>query len=103
MKTKRFANRLTAAVAILSVTLPVAAAQAATQEKVMHSINDNDSDGANPFPNLILDAEGNLYGTTSQSGSNDYGTVFEIEPNGYEIVLITSMQTAPTGLIPMPD
>jgi uncharacterized repeat protein (TIGR03803 family) len=40
----------------------------------------NKSDGAYPFGGLILDAAGNLYGTTSSGGtSGGYGTVFEIK------------------------
>jgi uncharacterized repeat protein (TIGR03803 family) len=38
------------------------------------------SDGANPAPGLAMDASGNLYGTTSQGGSNGYGTVFKLAP-----------------------
>ena len=37
------------------------------------------SNGACPYGGLIADAAGNLYGTTSQGGANDMGTVFRIE------------------------
>ena len=42
------------------------------------------SDGATPPAGVTLAGNGNLYGTTSQSGSGviGYGTVFEISPNG---------------------
>ncbi len=36
------------------------------------------SDGSAPFGNLIVDAAGNLFGTTFQLGTSHYGTVFEI-------------------------
>jgi uncharacterized repeat protein (TIGR03803 family) len=36
------------------------------------------SDGANPFSNLVFDANGNLYGTASGGGDNGKGVVFEI-------------------------
>jgi uncharacterized repeat protein (TIGR03803 family) len=43
------------------------------------------SDGANPYSNLVFDASGNLYGTTSAGGtglacSGGCGVVFEITP-----------------------
>lgn len=37
-------------------------------------------DGANPVGNLIADASGNLYGTTSQGGASSAGTVFMLSP-----------------------
>jgi uncharacterized repeat protein (TIGR03803 family) len=38
----------------------------------------NFSDGAQPAAGLIADAAGNLYGTTSFGGTNNYGTVFKL-------------------------
>jgi uncharacterized repeat protein (TIGR03803 family) len=38
------------------------------------------SDGASPYASLIADKQGTLYGTTSQGGSNNYGTVFKLAP-----------------------
>ena len=38
------------------------------------------SDGAAPYSNLVMDASGNLYGTTSAGGANGDGTVFEFTP-----------------------
>jgi uncharacterized repeat protein (TIGR03803 family) len=37
-------------------------------------------DGANPFGDVILDAEGNVYGTTTLGGTYNFGVVFEITP-----------------------
>jgi uncharacterized repeat protein (TIGR03803 family) len=48
-------------------------------EKVLHSFGKG-KDGASPYTGLILDAAGNLYGTTSQGGAHNSGTVFEIIP-----------------------
>jgi uncharacterized repeat protein (TIGR03803 family) len=45
------------------------------------------TDGANPFAGLIMDAAGNLYGTTLYGGDSNSGTVFEIDSTGKETVL----------------
>jgi uncharacterized repeat protein (TIGR03803 family) len=39
-----------------------------------------DGDGYCPMGNVILDAQGNIYGTAYEGGSEGYGTVFEITP-----------------------
>jgi uncharacterized repeat protein (TIGR03803 family) len=49
------------------------------KEKVLHSFNSND--GGFPYASLILDAAGNLYGTTyggGASGKAPFGTVFQL-------------------------
>jgi len=38
------------------------------------------NDGANPIGSLILDSDGNLYGTTANGGADGYGVAFEITP-----------------------
>jgi uncharacterized repeat protein (TIGR03803 family) len=40
----------------------------------------NGSDGGYPYSTLILDANGNLYGTASSGGAQGLGVVFEITP-----------------------
>jgi uncharacterized repeat protein (TIGR03803 family) len=44
---------------------------------VLHSFLDDGSEGATPYGGLIVDASGNLYGTTS-AGAGTAGTVFEL-------------------------
>jgi uncharacterized repeat protein (TIGR03803 family) len=58
------------------------------------------SDGSGPQAGLIMDGVGNLYGTTSQGGAPDAGTVFELAANGTETVLHTFTRTAGDGYIP---
>jgi len=41
----------------------------------------NASDGATPWTDLIIDAAGNLYGTTAFGGSGGGGTVWELSPS----------------------
>src|ERR1022692_4422046 len=54
-------------------------------EKVLYSFSG--ADGANPYAGLVLDAAGNLYGTTYAGGVYGLGTVFKVDPAGHETVL----------------
>jgi len=47
-------------------------------EKVLYSFGGTATDGAYPVAGLLMDASGNLYGTTSQGGAYGKGTVFEL-------------------------
>jgi len=57
---------------------------AAGTETVLHSFANDGTDGYYPNAGLIIDAKGDLYGTTYQGGANNAGTVFEIDPSGSE-------------------
>jgi uncharacterized repeat protein (TIGR03803 family) len=45
-------------------------------------INFNGSNGESPSPGVIVDAAGNIFGTTIQGGAYNGGTVFELANNG---------------------
>jgi uncharacterized repeat protein (TIGR03803 family) len=49
-------------------------------ETIVHSFEPSNWDGGNPYGGLIMDAAGNLYGTTNQGGRFNYGTVFKLTP-----------------------
>ena len=59
----------------------------------------NGSDGAYPYGGLVMDAEGNLYGTTSEGGSGGGGTVFELSPSGggWSLSVISSLARGLNG------
>lgn len=63
-------------VAAALTTLP----SAAQTETLLH--NFASSDGAEPAASLIMDSEGNFYGTTTAGGSAGNGTVFELSQSG---------------------
>jgi uncharacterized repeat protein (TIGR03803 family) len=44
------------------------------------SVSFDGSDGYSPLGSVVLDGDGNLYGTTSGGGTYGYGVVFEIVP-----------------------
>jgi uncharacterized repeat protein (TIGR03803 family) len=58
---------------------------AAGKQKVLHRFTGGKG-GANPMGTLLLDGEGNLYGTTFSGGSGD-GVVFRLDSRGKETVL----------------
>ena len=48
-------------------------------EQVLHSFDDA-SDGVLPRTGVVLDGSGNLYGTTENGGTSNWGVVFEVSP-----------------------
>ena len=59
-------------------------------ETVLYSFADGNSggtDGFAPYSTLVRDSAGNLYGTTTGGGPDDYGTVFQVTASGTEIQL----------------
>ncbi len=76
MRPKRLSVSLTATLSILAMTVFVTSACAATG-KQLYAFRGG-ADGWQPTAGLILDASGNLYGTTSGGGANLNGTVFEL-------------------------
>jgi uncharacterized repeat protein (TIGR03803 family) len=56
------------------------------KETVLHSFTGG-ADGAGPMADVILDASGNLYGTTEVGGAANNGVVFKLDPAGQQTVL----------------
>jgi uncharacterized repeat protein (TIGR03803 family) len=50
-------------------------------ETVIHSFDCDSTDGSEPLAGLVMDAAGNLYGTTGFGGTTGHGTVYELSPN----------------------
>jgi uncharacterized repeat protein (TIGR03803 family) len=51
-------------------------------EIILYSFSIRGLDGGTPLAALVFDAQGNLYGTTYHGGTYNYGTVFELAPDG---------------------
>jgi hypothetical protein len=47
---------------------------------ILHSFPSSKTDGKGPNYDVIIDSEGNVFGTTYEGGSGFYGTVFELSP-----------------------
>ncbi|HUA14889.1 MAG TPA: choice-of-anchor tandem repeat GloVer-containing protein [Verrucomicrobiae bacterium] len=78
------------------------------KETVLYSFQGG-SDGASPeYSNLVMDAAGNLYGTTAEGGGGDCtalgysgcGTVFKLDTSGVETVLHSFAGEPTDGAIP---
>ena len=70
------------ALVFVCVLLFMAARTAQAQTlNVLHNFAGGKSDGANASGNLLLDAQGNLYGTTLNGGARRHGVVFELTSN----------------------
>jgi len=73
---------------------------AAGDEKILYAFKGwTKEDGAGPFASLILDSQGELYGTTYAGGTYGYGTVFKLTSAGEESVLY-SFLGSPDGQFP---
>ena len=55
-------------------------------ESVLHSFTGG-SDGCYPYQGLVRDKAGNLYGTTWECGSSDWGTIFKVDSSGHFTIL----------------
>ena len=76
-------------------------------ETILHSFDNNGYDGNNPWAGMILDAAGNLYGTTIYGGSRSSsggGAVFKLTPaagGGWaETILHSFEHSATSGQFP---
>jgi uncharacterized repeat protein (TIGR03803 family) len=80
-------SRVTAFLLATSAIALSSAAHAATTFTSLYSFKGGSSDGVMPESRLIADKHGNLYGTTQQNpGASDFGTIYEVQPNGTESV-----------------
>ena len=59
----------------------------------------NDSNGYAPYAGLLIDAAGNLFGTTSSGGANEDGTVFEVLAGSHTLQTMVSFDDT-TGTTP---
>lgn len=71
-------------------------------ETILHTFT-GVPDGLNPWgENLVFDAAGNIYGTTTSGGAHDAGTVFELtrSGSGYTENILYNFAGSPDGAYP---
>jgi uncharacterized repeat protein (TIGR03803 family) len=75
-------------------------------ETILHSFDDNGTDGHSSWGGVFLDNEGTLYGTTLLGGEyicpQGSGTVFELTPSGTETILHSFDRCETDGFWPNP-
>lgn len=75
--------------AVLALAVLTAYPSGAQTFTVLHTFTGT-PDGEYPQAGLVMDAEGNLYGTTNNGGNKyNWGTVFELAPDGTETIIHT--------------
>lgn len=74
-------------------------------EKILHTFTEAYGDGGGPAGGLIIDSQGNLYGTTELGGADGYGSVFELvnRSNSYSEVILYSFSNGADGCMPQAD
>src|SRR6266404_1026579 len=85
---------------VMVVILVGAASSQTSKFKVLHAFSSG-TDGENPQAGLVLDAQGNLYGTTTEGGPAGSGTVFELNTNGKEAILHAFASSSGDGSFPI--
>jgi uncharacterized repeat protein (TIGR03803 family) len=70
----------------------------AWKESVIHAFGDS-GDGQTPYAGLIMDASGNLYGSTYYGGANGSGSVFQLHysQGSWIETVLSSSPSFPTG------
>jgi uncharacterized repeat protein (TIGR03803 family) len=81
LSTRHWTRVFAAALGILLGAVMGGNAFAQNNEKVLHSFS-GPLDGILPVAELVTDSAGNLFGTASQGGASNWGTVFKISPEG---------------------
>jgi uncharacterized repeat protein (TIGR03803 family) len=82
------------------VVFELSPGQSGWTETVLYSFA-NSPDGANPVNGLLMDAAGNLYGTTFAGGSQGNGAIYELSPSGggwTEKVIVANISSTHSGL-----
>jgi uncharacterized repeat protein (TIGR03803 family) len=95
MSHKRFFVTMTCVSSAIAVTLLMTASALAQTETVLHSFTG--TDGTAPILGLVFDHAGNLFGVTTEGGSSNNGTVFELLPRSNGTWRVTTLHSFSGG------
>src|SRR5579871_3502306 len=78
----RYWSRILSLLGLLAATLSlIVSAEASAKYTTVRTLNTK-SGGGMPYGGLLADQEGNFYGANSSGGTGNWGTIFELTPNG---------------------
>jgi uncharacterized repeat protein (TIGR03803 family) len=77
----RYATTSMGGTAGLGTVVQITPQQGIYADNIIYNFSD-DQNGNTPRTGLVIDAQGNLYGTTASGGAGGDGTVFELSPPG---------------------
>jgi uncharacterized repeat protein (TIGR03803 family) len=69
-------------------------------EEILYSFTGGSQSPFYPYSGLVMDSAGNLYGTTSGGGADQWGTVFQLSPNSWPENTLHSFTSFPDGAAP---
>lgn len=71
-------------------------------ETRLYSFGAQDGDGLSPYGSLVMDSNGNLYGTTSSGGPGNIGNIFKLTPasGGWTSTVLYNFTDGSTGANP---
>ena len=76
-------QRLAGALAVVLMTIVPHGEAGATQFKILHPFcGKRCHEGSSAYGGIIMDASGNIYGSTEEGGTNNLGTVYEFSEIG---------------------
>jgi uncharacterized repeat protein (TIGR03803 family) len=99
MKSELFL-KLSVCILTLWIVAPRAPGQNISALTVLHTFGITNQPPENPAAGVVQGPDGALYGTSSQGGIGEAGTVFKIQTNGTGLIVLKYFTNSPDGQNP---